>query len=209
MQEALDRVGRTASLPDHRVTLWRYGKAQCRSGLVTSANPSVPCGRRGWWWGCVRTSTCGWARPFLREGITNTVGIAVSARRCPDRPALIDELGVLTYRELDTRANAFAAALQQLPGGTPQMVGIMCRNHRGFVDALAGHREDRRGRAAAQHLVCRSGARGSGVRERPDVIVYDEEFSASVDHAVSEKPDTARIVAWTDDPPSTRAPSRR
>ena len=45
---------------------------------------------------------------------------------------------MLTYRELDTRANAFAAAMQQLPGGTPQIVGIMCRNHRGFVDAVAG-----------------------------------------------------------------------
>ena len=72
-----------------------------------------------------------------REGFTNTVGIAVSARRCPDRPALIDELGMLTYRELDLRANAFAVALQQLPSRAPQMVAVMCRNHRGFVDAVA------------------------------------------------------------------------
>ncbi|HME79533.1 MAG: acyl-CoA ligase FadD12 [Mycobacterium sp.] len=136
----------------------------------------------------------------LREGATNTVGIAVSARRCPDRPALIDELGVLSYRELDTRANAFAAALQQLPAGTPQMVGIMCRNHRGFVDALAATE-----RIGADALLLNTSFAGPALadvvlRERPDVIVYDQEFSASVDRTVSEKPDTERIIAWTDEP---------
>ena len=135
-----------------------------------------------------------------REGFTNTVGIAVSARRCPDRPALIDELGVLTYHELDMRANAFAAALQQLPGGTPRMVGIMCRNHRGFVDALAA--ADRIG---ADVLLLNTSFAGPALadvvaRERPDVVVYDQEFSAGVDHALGTKPDTRRVVAWTDDP---------
>ena len=140
------------------------------------------------------------AAAMLREGTTNTVGIAVSAQRCPQRPALIDELGVLSYRELDTRANAFAAALQQLPAGTPQMVGIMCRNHRGFVDALAATE-----RIGADALLLNTSFAGPAladvvVRERPDVIVYDQEFSASVDRAVSEKPDTERIIAWTDHP---------
>jgi fatty-acyl-CoA synthase len=137
----------------------------------------------------------------LREGITNTVGIAVSAQRCPQRPALIDEPGVLSYRELDARANALAAALQQLAGGTPKMVGIMCRNHRGFVDALAAAE-----RIGADVLLLNTSFAGPALaevvaRERPDVIVYDQEFSASVDRAVSEKPDTERIMAWTDDPP--------
>ena len=34
-------------------------------------------------------------------------------------PALIDELGTLTWREIDRRADALAAALQALPGGSP------------------------------------------------------------------------------------------
>jgi acyl-CoA synthetase (AMP-forming)/AMP-acid ligase II len=72
-----------------------------------------------------------------REGPTSTVGIAMSARRCPDRTALIDELGALSFRDVDERANALAAALQQLSGGPPRMVSIMCRNHRGFVSAMA------------------------------------------------------------------------
>ena len=139
-------------------------------------------------------------RAFLREGVTNTVGIAVSAQRCPERTALIDELGVLSYRELDARANAFATALQQLPSGTPRTVAIMCRNHRWFVDAVAATE-----RIGADVLLLNTSFAGPAladvvVRERPDVIVYDQEFSASVDHAVNEKSDTTRIMAWSDDP---------
>jgi non-ribosomal peptide synthetase component F len=54
-----------------------------------------------------------------REGLSVTSGFAMSAQRCPNRPALIDELGTLTYRQLDQRGDALAFALQGLPGGTP------------------------------------------------------------------------------------------
>ncbi|HZE16073.1 MAG TPA: hypothetical protein VE197_10400 [Mycobacterium sp.] len=35
-----------------------------------------------------------------RERLSMTSGFAMSAQRCPNRPALIDELGTLTYRQL-------------------------------------------------------------------------------------------------------------
>jgi len=135
-----------------------------------------------------------------RNGLTNTVGIAVSAQRCPDRPAVIDERGVLSYRELDNRANALAAALQQFPGGAPQVVGIMCRNHRGFVDALAASE-----RIGADVLLLNTSFAGPALaevvaRERPGVLIYDDEFGGVVDLALTELPDIARVVAWTDQP---------
>jgi acyl-CoA synthetase (AMP-forming)/AMP-acid ligase II len=135
-----------------------------------------------------------------RSGFTNTVGIAVSARRCPDRPAVIDERGVLSYRELDNRANALAAALQQFPGGAPEVVGIMCRNHRGFVDALAASE-----RIGADVLLLNTSFAGPALaevvaRERPSLIIYDDEFSGVVDLALNDFPDIARVVAWTDQP---------
>ncbi len=137
---------------------------------------------------------------LARNGFTNTVGIAVSAQRCPDRPAVIDERGVLSYRELDNRANALAAALQQFPGGAPQVVGIMCRNHRGFVDALAASE-----RIGADVLLLNTSFAGPALaevvaRERPGVIVYDDEFSGVVDSALTDLPEIARVVAWTDQP---------
>ena len=76
------------------------------------------------------------AAAMRRENMGITSGFATAAQRCPDRPGLVDELGTLTWREIDQRCDAFAAALQALPGGQPQVIGIMCRNHRGFVEAL-------------------------------------------------------------------------
>src|SRR6202008_3482040 len=79
------------------------------------------------------------AAAMRREGLGITVGFASAAQRCPDRPGLVDELGTLSWRRLDERINALAAALQKLPQA--QVIGIMCRNHRGFVEALvAGNR---------------------------------------------------------------------
>ncbi len=134
------------------------------------------------------------------ENMSATSGFASAAQRCPDRPGLIDELGTLTWRELDQRANAFAAALVALRGSAPKTVGIMCRNHRGFVEALvAGNR------VGADVLLLNTSFAGPALadvvnRESPDVVIYDEEFTAIVDRALADSPDLPRIVAWTDEP---------
>lgn len=69
-------------------------------------------------------------------------------------------------------------------------LGITCRNHRGFVDAVAA--DDRVG---ADALLLNTSFAAPALaevvtRERPDVIVYDEELSSGVDRALGEKPDT-------------------
>ncbi|MBS9535436.1 acyl-CoA ligase FadD12 [Mycobacterium sp. M1] len=135
-----------------------------------------------------------------RENLSTTSGFAAAARRCPDRPGLIDELGTLTWRELDRRADALAAALQALPGGAPAVVGIMCRNHRGFVEALVAAN-----RIGADVLLLNTSFAGPALaevvaREAPDAVIYDEEFGASVERAFAGLPDATRIVAWTDNP---------
>jgi acyl-CoA synthetase (AMP-forming)/AMP-acid ligase II len=43
------------------------------------------------------------AAAMRREGMGITVGFASAAQRCPDRPGLVDELGTLTWRQLDER----------------------------------------------------------------------------------------------------------
>ena len=124
-----------------------------------------------------------------REGPTETLGFAIAARRCPERPGLIDELGTLTWRQLDERSDALAAALQTLPGGTPQKIGIMCRNHRGFVEALvAVHR------IGADVVLLNTSFAGPALaevveREGIDVVVYDEEFGPAVDRALADNPE--------------------
>lgn len=136
------------------------------------------------------------AGAMARENMSVTSGFASSAQRCGNRPGLIDELGTLTFSELDKRGDAFAAALQML--SSAKVVGIMARNHRGFVDALIGAN-----RIGADVLLLNTSFAGPAMaevvaRENVDVIIYDEEFTATVDRALEGRTGTTRIVAWTD-----------
>ncbi|MGD1111934.1 MAG: acyl-CoA ligase FadD12 [Mycobacterium sp.] len=138
------------------------------------------------------------AAAMRREGMGMTVGFAGAAQRCPDRPGLVDELGTLTWRQLDERINALAAALQDLPSGQPKVVGIMCRNHRGFVEAVVAAN-----RIGSDVVLLNTSFAGPAIadvvnREGVDAAIYDEEFTATVDRALADKPDATRIVAWTD-----------
>src|SRR4051794_26137602 len=51
------------------------------------------------------------ATALLRFGPTPAAGYTISARRYPDAPAIFDELGSLTFREVHERSNALANAL--------------------------------------------------------------------------------------------------
>ena len=138
------------------------------------------------------------AAAMRREGMGMTSGFASAAQRCPDSPGLIDERGSLTWRELEERCNALAAALQGLPSGQPRVIGIMCRNHRGFVEALVA--ADRIG---SDILLLNTSFAGPALadvvtREGVDAVIYDEEFTATVERALAGAPDAIRIVAWTD-----------
>ncbi|MUL63370.1 acyl-CoA synthetase [Mycobacterium sp. CBMA 234] len=136
------------------------------------------------------------AGAMARENMSVTSGFASSAQRCGNRPGLIDELGVLTFGELDQRGDALAAALQTLPSA--KVIGIMARNHRGFVDSLIAAN-----RIGADVLLLNTSFAGPAMaevinRENVDVVIYDEEFTATVDRALEGRSGTTRIVAWTD-----------
>ncbi|MGW0162295.1 acyl-CoA ligase FadD12 [Mycobacterium sp. NPDC003323] len=141
------------------------------------------------------------AAAMARENMGITSGFASAAQRCGDRVGLIDELGALTWRELDQRADALAAGLQKLPSGEPQVIGIMARNHRGFVEALIAAN-----RLGADVLLLNTAFAGPALAEvwqretagRPSAVIYDEEFGATVERALQDSPQTTRVVAWTD-----------
>jgi acyl-CoA synthetase (AMP-forming)/AMP-acid ligase II len=133
-----------------------------------------------------------------RVGMTATVGFAAAAQRCPDRPAVIDERGTLTWKQLDDRCDALATALQGQSGKTPKTVAVMCRNHRGFIEALVAA-----SRIGADVLLLNTSFAGPALaevveREGADVVIYDEEFAGIVDQALSGRPDATRIIGWAD-----------
>src|SRR5437763_1292727 len=61
-------------------------------------------------------------------------GIAIAALRHGDRVGLVDELGSLTFAELDARSNALACGLRARGVREGSCIGILARNHRGFLD---------------------------------------------------------------------------
>ena len=138
-----------------------------------------------------------------RENMAITSGFAAAAQRCPDRAGLVDELGILTWRQIDRRADALAAALQALPGGQPEIIGLMARNHRGFVDALIAAN-----RIGADVLLLNTSFAGPALAEvleregagKTVAVIYDEEFTDTVERALAGSPETTRIVAWTENP---------
>jgi acyl-CoA synthetase (AMP-forming)/AMP-acid ligase II len=72
-----------------------------------------------------------------RRGGTNPYTLlAVTAARWPDRAAVIDDDGTLTYRQLQLATESLARRLSGDGVGPGQAVGVMCRNGHGFVEAL-------------------------------------------------------------------------
>ncbi|BBY76194.1 acyl-CoA synthetase [Mycolicibacterium parafortuitum] len=134
-----------------------------------------------------------------RAGLNATIGFATAAQRCPDKPGVIDELGTLTWRELDDRCDALGVALQQ-NAASPSTIAVMCRNHRGFIEALVAAN-----RIGADVLLLNSSFAGPAMkevieREGADVVIYDQEFTTTVDRALADRPQAQRILAWVDEP---------
>jgi fatty-acyl-CoA synthase len=58
-----------------------------------------------------------------------------AAVRYPNRIAIVDDHGRLTYSRLDRRTARLAAALRKEGLRRGDAIGVLCRNHRGFVEA--------------------------------------------------------------------------
>src|SRR4051794_41844282 len=62
-------------------------------------------------------------------------GFTAMAILHPDRTAVADELGDLTYGQLHERSNRLAGQLKGRGGGPDGSGALMFRNHRGVLDA--------------------------------------------------------------------------
>jgi acyl-CoA synthetase (AMP-forming)/AMP-acid ligase II len=75
-------------------------------------------------------------REVCRGGTNLYTLFAVAAARWPDRTAIIDDDGALSYRELQSKIESLARELYRADLGGRQAVGIMCRNGRNFLAAV-------------------------------------------------------------------------
>jgi fatty-acyl-CoA synthase len=122
-------------------------------------------------------------------------GYISSATLCPDEPAIIDELGTLTFAEVDRRTNAIAHSLAKAGVKEGDGVGIMCRNHRGFIEATVAV-----AKLGADVLYLNTAFAGPQLtevveREGPTALIYDEEFSGLLEDAGEGR---LRFISWHD-----------
>ncbi|MGR6920246.1 AMP-binding protein [[Actinomadura] parvosata] len=93
--------------------------------------------------------------------LTPATGLAAAAARWPDRPAIIDEAGTLTFAQLDARAAALAAGLHRRLGvGPGTTAAVMWPNDRGFAEAIAAV-----SRLGADLLLLNTGLAGPRLRD--------------------------------------------
>ncbi len=128
-------------------------------------------------------------------GIGFAGGIGALAIRSPQDVGLIDELGELTWSELDERATRLAHGLKDLGVCEGDSVAVLCRNHRYFVDTSTAL-----SKLGADILYLNTAFSAPQLgevcqREKPAAIVYDDEFSELVDESGI---DVSRVIAWHD-----------
>ncbi|MFL6002831.1 MAG: AMP-binding protein [Nocardioides sp.] len=134
------------------------------------------------------------AKSLAEWGTGPAGGFIALAVRAPDQVGLIDEIGSLTFQEMHERSNALAHALSERGVGEGDAVALMCRNHRGFVDATIAV-----SKLGADLLYLNTAFAGPQLvdvleREDPVVVIHDEEFTELLGEASVEN----RLVAWAD-----------
>ena len=119
--------------------------------------------------------------------------ITAGAIRHGNRPAIIDERGELTYKELDQRSNALANAWRERGLEPGEGVAVLVRNHRGFLEAVFAA-----AKCGARIILLNTSFAGPQIRdvatrEETDLLVYDDEYSATLEGV---EPTRGRYRAW-------------
>jgi fatty-acyl-CoA synthase len=137
------------------------------------------------------------AAAIRQQGLTSMTGTSLAAARRPEGTALVDERGALTWGELEQRTDALAAGLATYLKGGSGRIGLLARNHRGFVETLVAT-----GKLGADLVLLNTAFSGPQLaellgREQVDVLVYDQEYAA----ALADLPEgPVHVVAWEDEP---------
>jgi fatty-acyl-CoA synthase len=111
---------------------------------------------------------------------------AVNGRRHPNRVAVIDDFGEMSFKELDDAANAVANGLlgKGVRGGDG--VAILARNHRWFLVSVYGA-----AKVGARIILLNSEFSGPQIKEVAEreggkIVIYDDEYTAAVSQSEPE-----------------------
>jgi acyl-CoA synthetase (AMP-forming)/AMP-acid ligase II len=134
-------------------------------------------------------------RALKKYGPTQPAAYKISAARVPNEPAIIDELGTLTNLEVHERTNQLAHALVKQGIGKDSRVAILCRNHRGFIEAFVACLK-----VGADGLLLNTAFAGPQLvqvieDQNADAVIMDEEYVGLLEGALEDRP---VFIAWHD-----------
>jgi acyl-CoA synthetase (AMP-forming)/AMP-acid ligase II len=120
-------------------------------------------------------------------------GVATSAARYGSAEAIVDERGALSYSDLHRRSNALAHALADRGAGPGRAVGLLCRDHRHFIETVAAC-----SKLGVDVLLLNTSFSATQLRDVLDregakLLVHDAEFGRVAAQAAGDR---TRIVAW-------------
>ena len=132
---------------------------------------------------------------MLRWGPTPAAGYTISALRTPNRPAIHDDRGTITFAELHEQTNALAHGLRALGVREGDSIAIFCRDHRGFIEASVAA-----SKLGASLLLLNTSFAARQIAEvcaaeNPRVLIYDEEFTELCALAAEGR---TSLIAWQD-----------
>ena len=118
------------------------------------------------------------------------------SRKYASLPAVVDECGMLTYKQVDDQSTALAHGLNGLGIAAGSVVGLLCRDHRGLIIAMAAC-----GKLGARLVLMNTGfakPQFAQVCERENVkaVLHDSEFSDLLDALPADLP---RVLTRADE----------
>ena len=132
-------------------------------------------------------------------GATIAGGYSAATARVPDDDAITDELGALSFGDVDNRTDRLANALARYGVRQGRRVALMCRNHGAMIESMIAC-----GKLGASVLLLNTGLSANQVTDavhthRPVTLLADDEFFPLFDHLPAALP---RIRTWGDGEPT-------
>lgn len=180
MPEFAELLGRSADVGRRFSELLKGGRVLLRSGLVSYSRPAENL-------------------KYVRRSNQYNPLVAASqhaARLRPDRTALVDELGEISFGELDTQSNALARGLRAdslQPGDT---LAVLARDHRWLVLTMLAA-----GKLGIRLVLLHTNFTSAELDRvctevQVDALLYDSEFTAALSQIQTPR---RRYLAWIDD----------
>ena len=134
-------------------------------------------------------------RANRNHGSSSIAGFAAAARLRPNQVGVIDERRQYTYKQIYERSLSIANGLRDLGIQEGSQVGVLIRNHAGFIEAMNAV-----GALGANVCLLNTGFAGPQLRdvverEKITALIFDEEFEEVVEAAPGS---CLRIYAWQD-----------